>query len=67
LLLRCLLTLFGFALRFLLCSLGSRFHGGFGFGQGAGGLLVGLDVAGQMLAEFSIEFLGRAGKGKRGG
>ena len=30
-------------------------------------LLVGLDVAGQMLAEFSIEFLGRAGIGEWGG
>jgi hypothetical protein len=31
----------------------------------AGGLLVGLDVTGQMLPEFSIEFLGRAGTGER--
>ena len=34
--------------------------GGLGLGQGAGGLLVGLDVAGQMLAELSIDFFGRA-------
>ena len=30
-------------------------QGGLGFGQSAGGLLVGLDVAGQMLAEFSSQ------------
>src|ERR1039458_1946114 len=64
-LLSCLLALFGFALRFLLRCLGGSFHGGFGFGQSAGGLLVGLDVSGQMLPEFSIEFLGRPGIGER--
>src|ERR1019366_7024175 len=32
---------------------------------GASGLLVGLDITGQMLPEFSIEFLGRAGTGER--
>ena len=58
LLLRCLLTLLGFALGFLLCSFSRSLHGGLGLGQRAGGLLVGLDVAGQMLAEFGIEFLG---------
>jgi hypothetical protein len=30
-----------------------------------GGLGVGLDIAGQKLAEFCIEFLGRAGIGER--
>jgi len=39
-------------------------HGGFGFGQSAGSLLVGLDVASKMLAQFCIEFFGRAGTGK---
>jgi len=62
-----LLALFGLPLRLLLSSLGGSLHGGLRFGQGAGGLLVGLDVAGQMLAEFSIKFLGRAGIGEWGG
>jgi hypothetical protein len=39
--------------------LSSSLHRGFGFSQRAGGLLVGLDIAGQMLAEFGVEFLGR--------
>ena len=47
--------------------LGGSLQGGLDLGQSAGGLLVGLDVAGQMLAEFGIEFLGRAGIGERGG
>jgi hypothetical protein len=40
---------------------------GLGLGQSAGGLRMGLDVAGQMLPEFSVEFLGRAGIGEWGG
>ena len=62
-----LLALLGFPLCFLLSCFGGSLQGGLGLGQSAGGLLVGLDVAGQMLAEFGIEFLGRAGIGEWGG
>ena len=61
-----LLVLLSFALRFLLSCFRSSLHGGFSLGQSAGGLLVRLDVAGQMLAEFGIELLGRAGIGEWG-
>lgn len=63
----CFPALLGFPLRFLLRGLGGGLHRGFRFGQSAGGLLVGLDVTGQMLPEFGIEFLGRAGVGEWSG
>jgi hypothetical protein len=59
-----LLALFSFPLCFLLSYLGSSLQGGLGFGQRAGGLLVDLDVTGQLLPEFRIEFLARAGTGE---
>src|SRR5439155_22804338 len=61
----CLPALFRFPLRFLLSRLRSGFHGCLGLGQAARGLLVDLDIARQMLAEFGVEFLGRAGVSER--
>ena len=63
-LLNCLLAFLALALGFLLRSLCGSLHGGFGFGQGAGGLRVSLEVTGEMLSEVGIEFLGRSGIGE---
>jgi hypothetical protein len=46
---------------------GHSHQGSLGFGQCAGDLLVGLDVADQILPEFGIEFLGPADISERGG